>query len=197
MRILVATHNRGKLREYAALLADLPAEWVALDDVGINVEVEETGSTFEQNALLKAEAYGRLSGLPTLADDSGLEVDALGGEPGVQSARYAGPDASDADRYHLLLERMKDIPDERRGARFRCVVALYMPDGRTYAAEGVCEGRIARAPRGTHGFGYDPVFLVDECGMTMAELPPEVKNRISHRARAIQAFRPQLVKLIT
>ncbi len=197
MKILIATRNRGKLREYAALLAGLPVEWVTLDDAGVSTEVEETGSTFEQNALLKAEACARLSGLPALADDSGLEVDALGGAPGVQSARYAGPNASDADRYRLLLERMKNIPDAQRSARFRCVVALYMPSGEVYTAEGVCEGRITHAPRGTHGFGYDPVFFVNECGMTMAELAPEVKNRVSHRARAVQALRPQLAKLIT
>jgi|YNPNPStandDraft_1061719.scaffolds.fasta_scaffold32904_2 XTP/dITP diphosphohydrolase len=195
MKILIATHNRGKLREYAALLAGLPIEWVTLDDVGVSTEVEETGSTFEQNALLKAEAYARLSGLPTLADDSGLEVDALGGAPGVQSARYAGSDASDADRYRLLLERMKNVPDAQRSARFRCVVALYIPGGEVYTAEGICEGRITHAPRGTYGFGYDPVFFVNECGVTMAELAPEIKNRISHRARAVQALRPQLAKL--
>jgi XTP/dITP diphosphohydrolase len=134
-------------------------------------------------------AYARASGLPTLADDSGLEVDALSGAPGVRSARYAGPGAGDADRYQKLLDALAKVPEGRRTARFRCVVALARPDGTVRTGEGRCEGQIGWAPRGEHGFGYDPVFIVDGFdGQTMAELAPEVKNRVSHRARAVQAI---------
>jgi XTP/dITP diphosphohydrolase len=196
MKILVATHNKGKLREYAELLADLPVEWVSLADVGIETEVKETGETFDENARLKATAYARQSGLLTLADDSGLEVEALGGEPGVQSARYAGPDASDQDRCHLLLANLEGIPDEERKARFVCVIAVATPQGDIITAEGYRGGYIFHEPRGEHGFGYDPVFWVPGYRVTMAELTPEVKNHISHRAQAVKAIRPELEKLI-
>lgn len=201
MKILVATHNRGKLREYAELLADLSSagqslEWVSLPDMGITTEVEETGQTFEENAVLKAVAYARTSGLITLADDSGLEVKALNGEPGIFSARYGGPGLDEVGRYRLLLERLKDVPDERRAARFVCVIAVATPDGRVQTATGIVEGRIAHDPRGNNGFGYDPVFFVEEWGKRMAELPSEVKNRISHRARALEALKPLLAALI-
>lgn len=184
MKILIATHNRGKKAEYAALLQELDAEMVTLTDLDIQEAVPEDGDTFSENALIKARAYAEMSGLLTLADDSGLEVDALDGAPGVYSARYAGENATDEERYRLLLHNLESVPDERRTARFCCVIALAWPDGRTATAEGACEGRITHEPRGEHGFGYDPVFFVSEYGRTMAELPPEVKNRISHRARA-------------
>jgi XTP/dITP diphosphohydrolase len=196
MKILVATHNRGKLREFAELLAGLPIEWVSLDDVGITEEIEETGETFEANARLKAAGYARLSNLLTLADDSGLEVDALGGEPGVFSARYGGPDTNDVDRYEMVLEKLKGVPDERRAARFRCVVAVAVPGGELFTAEGVVEGAIAHGPRGSNGFGYDPIFWMSGYGATLAELGPDIKNRISHRGRAVQAIRPRLKSLI-
>ncbi len=196
MKILVATHNTGKLREYAELLADLPVEWVSLADVGIETEVKETGETFEENARLKASAYARQSGLLTLADDSGLEVEALGGAPGVQSARYAGPGASDRERYHLLLANLEGVPDENRQARFVCVITVATPEGSTISAEGFRGGYILREPRGEHGFGYDPVFWIPGYRVTMVELEPEMKNRISHRAQAVKAIRPELEKLI-
>jgi len=195
-RVLIATRNKGKLREYAHLLSDLAVEWVTLDDLAIAEDVAETGATFEENARLKAATYARLSGLLTLADDSGLEVDALGGAPGVYSARYAGPGASDEDRYRLLLHHLSGIPEDRRTARFKCVAAVCTPAGDMHTAEGVCEGRITHTPSGDHGFGYDPVFLVLERGVTMAQLPPEEKNRISHRARALAAIHPALIRLI-
>lgn len=194
--LLVATHNRGKLREYRDLLRDVPVQLTYLDEVGIHVDVPETGSTFAANAVQKALAYARMSGLLTLADDSGLEVDALGGAPGVHSARYAGPDASDADRVRKLLTALKDVPPEARSARFRCVIAIATPEGDVHTADGTVEGVIADTPRGTHGFGYDPVFYLPELGCTMAELPPAEKNRISHRARAAAAIRPLLQRLI-
>lgn len=187
MRLLIATHNEGKKREYEELLAGAGVELVSLSDVGIHQSVPEEGDTYAENALLKARGYAALSGMLTLADDSGIEVDALGGAPGVRTARYAGEEASDAERNALLLRRIEGVPDPERTARFRCVIALAWPDGRTAVVEGVVEGRIALEPRGEHGFGYDPIFFVPEYGRTMAELPEEVKNRISHRARAAAA----------
>ena len=194
-RLLIATRNEGKLKEYEPLLAGLPVMLTNLTREGIDHDVEETGSTFAENAVQKAEEYARESGLLTLADDSGLEVDALRGEPGVHSARYAGPDATDEDRYLLLLEKMRDIPRKNRSARFRCVIAVAEEGRTTYTAEGVCEGMIAFSPEGSHGFGYDPVFFMPEYGKTMAQLPAETKNRVSHRARAAQGIRPVLEKL--
>jgi XTP/dITP diphosphohydrolase len=186
-RLLVATHNPGKVSEYREILAALPLELTYLDPEGISLEVEETADTFAGNAVLKATTYARLSGLLTWADDSGLEVDALGGEPGVYSARYAGHGANDADRYRKLLDALAGVAWERRTARFRCVVALATPAGDVRTAEGVCEGIIAFGPTGDNGFGYDPVFYFVERGLTMAQLPAEVKNQISHRARAALA----------
>ena len=202
MNILVASRNPGKLREYKDLLADLtaadePITWLLLTDAGIDSEVAETGDTFEANARLKATTYARQSGLLTLADDSGLEVDALDGEPGVRSARYGGPQATDEDRYRKLLRALDSVPADKRSARFKCVVAVSTSEGTTITAEGTCEGRIAFEPRGTHGFGYDPVFYFPERGQTMAELTPDVKNQISHRAHALAAIKPMLAELLT
>ena len=185
-KLLLATSNRGKLRELAELLGDVPYELVSLADVGIDVDVEETGQTFEDNAVLKAETYRDLSGMLTLADDSGLEVDALGGEPGVHSARYAGPDATDSDRIRLLLSNLDGVPESSWTARFRCVIAVAGPGRQTKLFPGACCGRIVREPRGNNGFGYDPVFLFPELGLTMAELTSEQKNAVSHRAVAVQ-----------
>lgn len=196
-RLLIATNNRGKVREYQELLAGLPLEITFPAEEGYWLEVEESGETFEENACLKARAFARHSGLLTLADDSGLEVDALGGAPGVYSARYAGPGASDADRYRKLLADLAEVPEDQRSARFRCVIAVARPDGRVETAAGACEGQIGFEPRGDYGFGYDPVFIVaGQGGKTMAELAPDVKNRISHRARAVDAVRPILERFL-
>ncbi|MGQ9682068.1 MAG: RdgB/HAM1 family non-canonical purine NTP pyrophosphatase [Anaerolineae bacterium] len=195
MDLLLATRNSGKLREISELLRDLPLSLVTLADQGILVDIPETGDSFSANAHIKAEGYCRLSGLTTMADDSGLEVDALNGAPGVQSARWAGEGASDRDRVALLLERLRGVPQEQRGARFRCVIAIATPDGRTFTTEGILPGLIAEAPRGSYGFGYDPVLLLPDLGLTVAELSPDHKNRISHRARAILAARPILAAL--
>ncbi len=186
MRLLIATHNRGKLIEYQEMLTDFALELVTLDDVGIGEDVEETGATFAANARAKGVEYARRSGLLTLADDSGLEVDALGGEPGVHSKRYAGENKSDPERIAFLLDKLQDVSREKRTARFRCAIALATPRGDVRECDGACEGLIELAPRGTNGFGYDPVFLFPERGMTMAELSSEEKNRISHRARATE-----------
>jgi XTP/dITP diphosphohydrolase len=190
--LLIATTNENKFREYAAIFRGLPIELRSLRDVGIDEDVEETGATFAENARLKAEFYVARSGLPTLADDSGLEVAALGGEPGVRSHRYAGPNATDADRNTLLLEKLAGVPFHARLARFVCVIALARPGGETELVEGVLPGVIEFEPRGTHGFGYDPLFYVLDEDATLAELPPERKNQISHRARAAQAARAVL-----
>ena len=196
-KLLIATHNPGKVREYRALLADLPLEVTYLDAEGITLEVDETGATFAENAILKARAYAATSGLLTWADDSGLEVDALHGAPGVYSARYGAPAArSDADRVRYLLDKLVGVKEADRTARFRCVVALATPAGEVRTVYGACEGRIATAPRGENGFGYDPVFLVAEYDytVTLAELEPAVKNQISHRARASQKAKLLLEK---
>ncbi len=177
------------------MLNGLPLQCASLRDLGIGLEIPELGETFAENATLKARGYAQLSGLTTLADDSGLEVEALAGAPGVQSARWAGPQATDQERIRLLQERLGEVPPAQRRARFRCVAAIATPDGRLFTTEGTVDGLIVEQPRGTHGFGYDPVFLLPDLGRTMAELDLETKNRISHRARAIQAARPLLERL--
>ncbi|MEN8614992.1 XTP/dITP diphosphatase [Dehalogenimonas sp. THU2] len=186
-QLLLATNNPGKLREYTELLSTCGYELVTPGQRGIELEVAETGTTFAENAALKARALAAASGMLTLADDSGLEVDALGGAPGVLSARYAGEGAGDAERNALLLKILWEVPVEKRTARFRCVIAIAVPDGGLRFAEGVVEGRIAFEPHGSNGFGYDPVFSLPELGKTMAEIAPDEKNRLSHRARAAAA----------
>ena len=184
--LLIATRNVGKLEEISRLIAEAPIQTVSLADVEVDREVDETGETFEANSTLKASTYARLSGLPTLADDSGLEVDALGGEPGVRSSRYAGDDATDADRVAFLLGRLQN---EGRGpwrARFRCVIAIAWRHDDVELHAGVCEGMVIDTPRGSKGFGYDPVFLIPDLGRTMAELSPAEKNRVSHRGMAVR-----------
>jgi XTP/dITP diphosphohydrolase len=193
MRLLIATTNNGKVREYQHLLSGLACELVGLSEVGLTQEAAETGLTYEENALLKAREYAALSSLLTLADDSGLEVDALSGRPGVHSARYA-PD--NPTRIRQLLAEMQEVPVNRRSARFQCVIALARPDGRTEITSGMCEGWITTEARGNNGFGFDPIFYVPERGMTMAELPDDVKNQISHRARAAQKMRSILERIL-
>jgi XTP/dITP diphosphohydrolase len=194
-KLLVATNNRGKLREYAELLKGLPFELTTLSEQGINEEVEETGSNLTQNAIYKATAYAKLSGLTTMADDSGLEVDALGGEPGPLSRRYAGENVSDKERNDYLLAKLRDIPWDKRTARFRCVIAIVTPEGAVATCDGTCEGIIACGSKGEGGFGYDPIFYLPELDKHMAELTLDEKNKISHRARAAQKARRILERL--
>jgi XTP/dITP diphosphohydrolase len=198
--LLVATRNQGKMEELAELLAGVDVAWTSLDGLeaqGMAIEpVAETGDSFEANAILKAEGYARQTGLLTLADDSGLEVAALGGAPGVYTARYGGAELTSEERYRYLLVQMLDVAEEERCARFRCVVALASPGGVLATAEGSVAGRIVFQPAGDGGFGYDPVFFVEEQAMTMAELPAAVKNRISHRARAVMAIKPALLRIL-
>jgi len=199
-KLLIATNNSGKRRELLVLLVGLDLELVTPADLGLALEVEETGATYAENAALKAAAFARASGLPALADDSGLEVDALDGRPGLHSARFAPwHGATDVDRRRLLLERLQAF-SRPWTARFRCVTALALPgaddSGDVRLAEGVCPGEIIPEERGADGFGYDPVFLLAELGRTMAELTMEEKNRLSHRARAVLAARPFIVDLL-
>ena len=183
-RYVLATFNRDKARELEALLALPGLTLVSLAEFPGAVAPEETGATLLENALLKARAAQALAGLPAVADDTGLEVDALGGAPGIHASRFAGPGATYADNVRLLIERLEGVPLERRGARFRTVCVALFGDGTRVVGEGVLEGRITVAPRGSHGFGYDPVFELPALGLTLAELPAEEKNGISHRARA-------------
>jgi XTP/dITP diphosphohydrolase len=183
-KLLLATNNPGKARELAVLLQGVPFIITTPQEEGIALEVEETGATFQENAALKARAFATASGLLALADDSGLEVDALGGEPGPMSARYAGPEASDEERVRYLLAKLEGIEWSERSARFRSVIAVAEPAGTLELFEGVCEGVIALKPRGEGGFGYDPLFYIPSLGKLMAELSLEEKNGVSHRGRA-------------
>ncbi len=191
-QIVLASHNQKKTAEIRDILAPLGMKLLNLRDFPGAPEPEETGDTFRDNAILKAEAARDFTALPCLADDSGLLVDVLGGAPGVYSARFAGPDASDLDNNRLLLEKLRGMPDENRAARFECVLAIALPGGATRTFSGVVRGRILEAPRGAGGFGYDPLFWSDALGMTFAEAPAERKNRISHRSRALAEFREWL-----
>jgi XTP/dITP diphosphohydrolase len=194
--LVIATGNRGKFNEIAVLLQDLDVLIVPLDRAG-RVEVPpEGGDSFQENARLKAVAASTATGHLSLADDSGLEVDFLGGRPGVFSARFGGARRTDAERNRLLLRALEGVPVEHRTARFRCAVALATPAGAVWLSEGVCEGRIAMAVRGEQGFGYDPIFEIPSLGRTLAEVGAEMKNRLSHRAQAIHAARGTLEQLL-
>ncbi|WP_337244126.1 RdgB/HAM1 family non-canonical purine NTP pyrophosphatase [Luteimonas sp. gir] len=195
-RLVLASGNAGKLTELQAMLADLPLEIVAQRALGVD-DVPETGTTFVENALIKARHASATTGLPALADDSGLIVDALGGAPGLYSARYAGTPTDDAANNAKLLEALRDVPEDRRTARFYAVIVVlrHADDPQPLIAEGAWEGRILESPRGQHGFGYNPVFLDPQHGLTAAEMAPELKNRLSHRARALQALRQRLTGL--
>ena len=199
MRILIATMNPGKLREYERLLADvLGLELETMASLAEPVDVVEDRDTFGGNALKKATEIAKVVGMPCLADDSGLEVDALGGRPGVYSARYAGDGATDAQNNAKLLDELSDTADEQRTARFRCAIVIVDGTGRELAAtDGACEGRIGHEPKGAHGFGYDPLFVPEGYTQTMAELGPETKNEISHRAQAAAKLVPLLWELQT
>ncbi|HET57749.1 MAG TPA: XTP/dITP diphosphatase [Deltaproteobacteria bacterium] len=191
-RILFASRNEGKIREAQAILGSSNVKLVSIRDFPDMPEVVEDGKNFFENALKKAKTLSEFIGLPTIADDSGLEVDCLDGRPGVYSARYAGPDASDGDNIERLLEEMKGVQPEDRTAAFKCLLVLYETDGSFQYFEGVFEGSIAEAPSGTGGFGYDPVFIPAGANKTVAELDPETKNSISHRGRAFEKLKEYL-----
>ena len=193
-RIALATHNPHKLRELARICAAWPADWVTIDnrDPADFPDVEETGETYLDNASLKARAVASALGLPALADDSGIEVDALGGRPGPRSARFAGEHATDAENLRALIQGIRGVPAGGRSARYRCVAALATPDGVVVHAEAFCEGTLRSTPAGSGGFGYDPIFVPVGWDLTMAELTDEQKDRISHRGRAFRALREVL-----
>ncbi|WP_216828850.1 XTP/dITP diphosphatase [Alkalihalobacterium elongatum] len=184
--IIVATKNKGKVKEFEAILGQLGYKVSSLFDYPEIPEVEETGTTFAENATLKARTIAKLFGKPVIADDSGLIVDALDGRPGVYSARYAGENKNDAENINKVLAEMREVPDQKRTARFHCTIALAYPDGRTECFEGNCEGKITEKPVGENGFGYDPIMYIKEKQKTMAQLTSEEKNAISHRAKALQ-----------
>ena len=195
MRVLLASENQGKLTEFHQILGGLGVDLIGLRELGLHLTVVEDGSTFEANAVIKANAYAASSGMAVIADDSGLEVDALGGRPGVLSARYAGEGAGDGERRRKLLGELAGVPADRRQACFRCVVALAWR-GDVYTTEGTVDGAIIDEERGTGGFGYDPIFLVPELGRTLAELPAADKNAISHRGKAARAMGSLLERLL-
>ncbi len=190
MKFVLASHNPGKLAEMQSILSGYGVGVVSPAEVGVSLEVEETGGTFGENAMLKAKAYCEASGLPAIADDSGLCVDALNGGPGVYSARYGGEDLDDRGRCMLLLSNLRG--QTTRAAHFSCAIACAFPDGRTLTAEGRCDGAIAFAPLGDGGFGYDPLFLLTEKGKTFGQLSPEEKSAVSHRGKALAAFAAEL-----
>lgn len=183
------------MREYRTLLKGVPFELVSPSDIGINIIIAETGSNYAENAVIKAETLSVESQNLTLADDSGLEVDALHGEPGVMSSRYAGENATDTQRVAFLLNKLQDVPESRRTAWFRCVIAISRPGYPNIICTGECAGRITFQPRGNNGFGYDPIFYLPELGKTMAELPEDIKNRISHRGNAAKKARRHLFRI--
>jgi XTP/dITP diphosphohydrolase len=202
MKLLVASTNPGKIHEIQAVLSPLALQLVLPEEIGIYLRVEETGTTYAENATLKARAFCLQSGLVSLADDSGLQVQALDGAPGLHSARFSPiPGAQDADRRAYLLEKLQNEPYSTRiqgwQSYFHCTVAIATPQGQVYLSEGRCDGWIINQERGINGFGYDPLFYLPQYERTMAELPAQIKNQISHRARALQAARPTLEKLIT
>ena len=192
MKLLVATNNMGKLREFNKILGELGIECVSLKDMGINIDVEEDGKTFLENAKIKAEEVFKIAGIPTVSDDSGLEVDVLSGEPGVYSARYAGTHGDDEANNRLLLEKLKDVPDEKRSARFKCAIYLVMSEEKHYFSEGSAEGYILYEKKGENGFGYDPLFFSSDLKKGFAEASDEEKNSVSHRGKALRGLKKKL-----
>ena len=184
--IILATNNKSKVKEISEMMSGSDITFESLADAGINVEVEETGTTFEENTLLKAREICKLSGKPTISDDSGLEIDALDGAPGIYSSRFMGEDTSYDIKNNALIEKLENVADPDRTARFRCCMALVLPDGREFVTEGAMEGIIAREPKGINGFGYDPILFIPEYNRTSAELSSEEKNNISHRGEALR-----------
>lgn len=192
-KIIFATSNENKMREIRMILADLPYEIVSLKEAGIRANIDENGSTFEENAVIKAKAICGMTGMITLADDSGLEIDYINKEPGVYSARYMGEETSYHVKNQALIDRLKDAEGEQRSARFVCVIAAAFPDGRIITTRGTIEGRIGYEEKGNNGFGYDPILYVPEYNMTTGEMEPELKNKISHRGKALEQMKKELL----
>lgn len=194
-KIVFATANEGKVKEIKEILKDFPIEVVSMKEMGITADIEEDGTTFEENSLIKARALSKLTGLPALADDSGLEVDYLNGEPGIYSARYLGRDTDYDYKNNYIINKLSEAQDKERSARFVCVISLVLPDGREFVERGVVEGLIGYEQKGENGFGYDPIFYLPEYGKTSAELSPEEKNKISHRGKALSAMKKLIMDL--
>lgn len=195
-KIVFATANEGKVKEIKEILKDFPIEVVSMKEMGITADIEEDGTTFEENSLIKARALSKLTGLPALADDSGLEVDYLNGEPGIYSARYLGRDTDYDYKNNYIINKLSDAKEVERSARFVCVISLVLPDGREFVERGVVEGLIGYEQKGENGFGYDPIFYLPEYGKTSAELSPEEKNKISHRGKALSAMKKLIMDLV-
>jgi non-canonical purine NTP pyrophosphatase, rdgB/HAM1 family len=194
-KIVFATTNAGKIKEIKEILADFDVEVVSMKEMNITADIEENGATFEENSLIKARAVSKLTGLPALADDSGLEVDYLNGEPGIYSARYLGRDTDYDYKNNYIINKLKEAKGEERSARFVCVISLVLPDGREFVKKGVMEGRIGYEIKGENGFGYDPIFYLPEYGKTSAEISAEEKNKISHRGKALSAMKELIASL--
>lgn len=194
-KIVFATTNAGKIKEIKEILADFDVEVASMKEMNITADIEENGATFEENSLIKARAVSKLTGLPALADDSGLEVDYLNGEPGIYSARYLGRDTDYDYKNNYIIKKLKDAKDEERSARFVCVISLVLPDGREFVKKGVMEGRIGYEIKGENGFGYDPIFYLPGYGKTSAEISAEEKNKISHRGKALSAMKELIASL--
>lgn len=192
-KLVVATKNKGKIVEIKKVLSNMPFDVVTMSDLGINIDVDEDGTTFEENSMKKAKEICRLSRTIVMADDSGLEVDFLNGAPGIFSARFGGPEATDKDKNEKLLDMLKDVPFEQRTARFVCAIAVAFPDGRSFVVRDICEGFIGFECKGDNGFGYDPLFYVEQYEKTMAELSIDIKNEISHRAKALKRMADKIV----
>ncbi len=195
-RLIVATKNKGKIVEIKQVLSGLPLDVISMNEADIDIDVVEDGETFEENSLKKALEISKVSKSMVMADDSGLEVDFLDGAPGIYSARFGGPEASDADKNKKLLETLKDVPFEKRTARFVCAIAVVFPDGRHFVVRGTCEGFIDFECKGSNGFGYDPLFFVQQFDKTMAEIDADLKNKISHRAKALALMQEKLQKYL-
>lgn len=191
-RIIFATGNEGKMREIRMILSDLGAPVISMKEAGIDADIEENGTTFQENAVIKAKAIMEKSGAIVLADDSGLEIDYLDGAPGVYSARFMGEDTSYDRKNRAILEKLRDVPEEKRTARFVCSVACAFPDGRILTSSGAMEGIIGWEQKGANGFGYDPIFYLPACGCTSAEISPEQKNELSHRGKALREMKEKL-----
>ena len=195
MKVVLASKNKHKLVEISKITEKFGIELVLQSELGVDIDVEENGSTFEENSFIKAEAVMKATGLPALADDSGIAVDALNGEPGIYSARYGFDDSlDDWGRLELLLKNTEHVPDGQRQAKFVCVITMVSPDGQVIQARGEIHGELLRAPRGENGFGYDPIFYYPPMGMSTAEMPPEEKNKVSHRANALKVFHDKLME---
>ena len=194
-KIVFATTNAGKIKEIKEILADFDVEVASMKEMNITADIEENGATFEENSLIKARAVSKLTGLPALADDSGLEVDYLNGEPGIYSARYLGRDTDYDYKNNYIIDKLKEAKGEERSARFVCVISLVLPDGREFVKKGVMEGRIGYEIKGENGFGYDPIFYLPEYGKTSAEISAEEKNKISHRGKALSAMKELIASL--